>query len=70
VPKKREQCAFGLLNAEFKIYEGPICCKEDTVNSVVKASVVLHNFIRTQEGSFGEGTQNYTINQSSHHILN
>jgi hypothetical protein len=40
------------------------------VNSVVKASVVLHNFITTQEGPFCEGAQNYTIDQSSHHTLN
>jgi hypothetical protein len=70
VPEKSVQCAFGTLNAKFKIYEGPICCKKETVNSIVKASVALHNFIRTWEGLFCEGAQNYTINQSIHHIFN
>jgi hypothetical protein len=55
---------------KFKIFEGPMCCKEETVNSVFKASVVLHNFIRTQEGLFCKGPDNYAGNQSSHHILN
>jgi hypothetical protein len=46
-----------------KIFEGPICCKEETESSLVKASVVLHNFGRTQEGLFYEGTKNYAVNQ-------
>jgi hypothetical protein len=40
------------------------------VNSVIKASIVLHNFIKTQAGLFCEGAENYAVNQSSHHILN
>jgi hypothetical protein len=44
--RKIVECTFGILNAKFKIFEGPICCKEETVISIVKASVVLRNFIR------------------------
>jgi hypothetical protein len=46
-----------------------MCCKEETVNSVIKASVVLHTFISTREGLFCEEAENYAVNQSSHHIL-
>jgi hypothetical protein len=46
-----------------------MCCKEKTVNSLIRASVVLHNFIRTREGLFCEEAENYVVNQSSH-ILN
>jgi hypothetical protein len=46
-----------------------MCCKEETVNSVIRASVVCHNFIRIREGLFCEGAENYAVNQSSH-ILN
>jgi hypothetical protein len=67
--QKSAQCAFGILNAKFKIFEGPICCKQETVNSVGKAYVILHNFIRIQKGLFCED-ENYAVNQSSHHILN
>jgi hypothetical protein len=68
--RKSVEFAFGILNAEFKISEGPTTCKEETVNSIIKASVVLHNFIRTREGLFFEGRANFAVNQSSHHILN
>jgi hypothetical protein len=67
--QKKCRCALGILNAKFQIFEGPIYCKE-TVNSIINASVVLHSFIRTQEGLFCEGAENYAVNQSSHHILN
>jgi hypothetical protein len=40
------------------------------LNSIIKASVVLQNFIRTREGLFCEGVENFAVNQSSHHILN
>jgi hypothetical protein len=64
------ECAFGILNAKFKLFEGPICYKEEMVNSIIKASVVLHNYIRTWDGLFCEGAKNYAVNQPSHHILN
>jgi hypothetical protein len=59
--QKNVECALGILNAKFKIIEGPISCKEETVNSIIKASV-LHNFIRTCEGLFCEGAENYAVN--------
>jgi hypothetical protein len=66
--RKSVECAFGILNAKFKISEGLMCCKAETVNPVIKASVVLHNVIRTRGGRFCEGAENYAINQLSHHI--
>jgi hypothetical protein len=61
--RKSVECAFGQLNAKFKISEGPMCCKED-VNSAIKASVVLHNFIITRDGLFCEGDENmHSVNQ-------
>jgi hypothetical protein len=49
------QCAFGIQNVKFKIFEGPIFCKEEAVNLIVKASVVLHNFIKIRARLFCEG---------------
>jgi hypothetical protein len=37
---------------------------------IIKASVVLHNFVRNREWLFCEGAENYAVNLSSHHILN
>ncbi|GFG35212.1 hypothetical protein Cfor_01316, partial [Coptotermes formosanus] len=44
--RKSVECAFGILTAKFKIFERPICCKEHSAISIVKASVLLRNFIR------------------------
>jgi hypothetical protein len=60
------ECAFGILKAKFKIIEGPVFCKEETLNSIIKATVVLCNFIIPREGLFFEGAGNYAVN----HILN
>lgn len=43
--RKSVECAFGMLVSKFRLFEGPICCKEETINSVIKAACVLHNFI-------------------------
>jgi hypothetical protein len=40
---KNVECVFSILNAKFKIPEGPVCSKEGTVYSVVKTSVLNHN---------------------------
>jgi hypothetical protein len=31
---------------DVQVFDAPICCKEGTLNSVVKGSVALYNFIR------------------------
>jgi hypothetical protein len=50
--RKSVECSFVILNAKFKIFEGPIHCKEETVNSAIKSSISLQNFIRIGEGLF------------------
>jgi hypothetical protein len=57
VSAKSVKYAFDILNAKFRIFEGPICCKEETVNSVIRASVVPHNFVRIRERLFCEGAE-------------
>jgi hypothetical protein len=51
--RKSVECAFG-TNAKFRISEGQLCCKEETVNSITKPSVVLHNFIEAGKGCFAK----------------
>ncbi|PNF42334.1 hypothetical protein B7P43_G03679 [Cryptotermes secundus] len=51
------------------VHTRPIYCKEETVNSIIKASVVFYNFTGTREGLVCEGAKNYAVNHSSH-ILN
>ncbi|KAJ8975683.1 hypothetical protein NQ317_001784 [Molorchus minor] len=50
--RKSIECAFGILTSKFRIFEGPICCEDETVKKIVQAACVLHNFIRVREGIF------------------
>jgi hypothetical protein len=50
--RKSVECAFGMLTSKFRVFEGPIACNEDCAVAIVKASCVLHNFIRIREGKF------------------
>ena len=56
---------FGLENNVFMISMGPICCKEETVNWIVKASHVPHKLIRILEGLFPEVGETVAANQSA-----
>jgi hypothetical protein len=38
--------------------------------SIIKISVVLHNFNRPREGLFCEGAENYAVDKKNHHISN
>ncbi|KAJ8952676.1 hypothetical protein NQ318_020991 [Aromia moschata] len=50
------------------LFEGPICCKEETINSVIKAACVLHNFIRIKQGIFTQPTETIADRQDQVHI--
>lgn len=40
------ECAFGIMASQWKVFNRPIAVKPDTVDWIVKAAVVLHNFQR------------------------
>lgn len=42
------ECAFGILAARFRVYKRDFECKLETVDDVVKATTVLHNYLRTK----------------------
>lgn len=50
--RKSVECAFGMVVSKFRLFEGSICCNEETVNFIIKAAYVLHNFIRIKQGIF------------------
>lgn len=60
--RKSVECAFGMLVSKFRLFEGPICCKEETINSVIKAACVLHNFIRIKQGKYIQPTE-FDVNE-------
>jgi hypothetical protein len=56
--RRSVECAFGMLTSKFRIFEQPICCKPDTVDNIIKAACVLHNFIRIREGHYSSSSEN------------
>ncbi|XP_056419330.1 uncharacterized protein LOC130360787 [Hyla sarda] len=43
------ECAFGILTAKWRIFTRPMQLSPEFADEVVKASVVLHNFLLTKE---------------------
>lgn len=41
------ECSFGILAARFRVYKRPFECKLDTIDRIVLATIVLHNYLRT-----------------------
>ncbi|CAI6347615.1 unnamed protein product [Macrosiphum euphorbiae] len=48
---------FGLLAARFRIFRRPIIASEKTVHATIQATVVLHNYVISNEKL--KGTDNY-----------
>lgn len=42
------ECAFGIFAARFRVYKRPFECKLETIDDAVKATTVLHNYLRTK----------------------
>lgn len=57
-----ENC-FGILASRWRIYRQAIIASEETVNAIIKATVVLHlhNFVKNKETEYGT-YYNYTYN--------
>lgn len=47
------ECAFGLLATRFRVFRKPFEIKVDTVDRVVKAACVLHNYLRSENVRVG-----------------
>lgn len=43
--RKSVECAFGMFVSNFRLFEGPISCKEEIINYINKVACILHNFI-------------------------
>ena len=46
--------AFGILVSKWRIFRQPIIAKVETVDAIVKAACVLHNFLRRRDGESSE----------------
>lgn len=43
------ECAFGILSARFRVFKRPFECKLETIDKVVLATTVLHNYLRSKK---------------------
>lgn len=50
------ECTFGILSNKWRIFHRPINVKPDFAVAIVKACVVLHNFVRDRDGYQVEDT--------------
>lgn len=44
------ECTFGILSNKWRIFHRPINLKPDFAVLIVKACVILHNFVRERDG--------------------
>lgn len=44
------ECTFGILNKKWRIFHRPINLQPDFAVDIVKACVVLHNFVQERDG--------------------
>ncbi|CAH1997163.1 unnamed protein product [Acanthoscelides obtectus] len=51
------ESAFGILAARFRVYKRPFECKLDTIDKIVLATIVLHNYLRTKILSIATGQE-------------
>ena len=42
------ECNFGILSTRFRVYKRPFECKLETIDKIIKAMTVLHNYLRTK----------------------
>lgn len=47
------ECTFGILSNKFRVFHTPINANFSIAKTIVKASCILHNFIRVRDGYNG-----------------
>lgn len=43
------ECTFGILSSQWRIYKRPINTSMEIAENIIKATIVLHNFLRQNE---------------------
>lgn len=64
IARRYIECTFGILANKWRIFHRPIDVDIDFANSIIKASCVLHNFVRTRDGTREESFRDMNIPQS------
>jgi hypothetical protein len=53
------ECTFGILTNKWRIFRRPLNVSIDLAQNIVKAYVILHNFVRKRDGFRFEDTFSY-----------
>lgn len=61
--RRMVECTFGILSSQWRIYKRPINTSIETAESIVKATIVLHNFLRQNEDDINDFPE--TINEDT-----
>lgn len=59
--RRTVECAFGVLCDKWRIFHSPIIVEPDTIDSIIKACCVLHNFVRKRDGVNYDILENHTL---------
>lgn len=54
------ECAFGILSNKWRIFHRPLNVQPDFATDIVKACIVLHNYVRDRDGYVVEDTMSMT----------
>lgn len=54
------ECAFGILSNKWRIFHRPLNVQPQFANDIVKACVILHNYVRDRDGYMVEDTTSIT----------
>lgn len=54
--RRMVECAFGILASKWRIFHRPLDVQMDFCDSIIKASCILHNYVRQKDGVHFEDT--------------
>lgn len=58
------ECSFGILSSQWRIYRKPINTSLETAEKIVKATIVLHNFLRQNQANYYSLNNSYIENEA------
>lgn len=64
------ECAFGILSNKWRIFHRPLNVQPDFATDIVKACIVLHNYVRNRDGYIVEDATSITGLESIHGACN
>lgn len=61
--RRSVECAFGVLANKWRVFHTPILVEPDFIDDIIKASCILHNFVRKRDGVNYEESETYPFTE-------